>query len=440
MKLLALQPDDTIGYVDLEKLQVKGERGPVGFTGGPGVDGPMGLRGLAGIRGLQGEQGIQGFPGIQGPLGPQGERGMAGPFGPIGPQGLMGPKGEKGDQGIIGPQGPPGLTAFGHRMRLNAIETSIRSLQSGGPGAAAWGGITGTLSAQTDAWNTFAHSIDAAGSYFTIANAAGKTNSSDIVTRSNYVNSFYQQKADMVSSLGLYGLVTSLNGKTNSSDIVATSLYTNSWYQTKADMVSSLGLYGLVTSMNGKTNSSDIVATSAYVNSWYQTKADMVSSLAVFATSTNVSSILTTMWTNVVLGSIFGINSTTVTSITGMNFTPLLNATYEFDAKLMLRATVASNAPRAGLFWSTGLTDGVAMIKECVATSTERTLYGNIAANMQSAVGSFPNSTQSFLTEIHGLIKVGASPSGVMQIGLSGTAANTVTAQAGSLFRFRRVA
>lgn len=419
MKLLALQPDDTIGYVDLEKLQVKGERGPVGFTGGPGVDGPMGLRGLAGIRGLQGEQGIQGFPGIQGPLGPQGERGMAGPFGPIGPQGLMGPKGEKGDQGIIGPQGPPGLTAFGHRMRLNGIEGRLKTLESGG---------SGISQAYADAH------------YDAIGAAAGKTNSSDIVTRSVYVNSFYQLKTDMVSSLGLYGLVTSLNGKTNSSDIVATSLYTNSWYQQKADMVSSLGLYGLVTSVNGKTNSSDIVATSAYVNSWYQTKADMVSSLAVFATSTNVSSILTTMWTNVVLGSIFGINSTTVTSITGMNFTPLLNATYEFDAKLMLRATVASNAPRAGLFWSTGLTDGVAMIKECVATSTERTLYGNIAANMQSAVGSFPNSTQSFLTEIHGLIKVGASPSGVMQIGLSGTAANTVTAQAGSLFRFRRVA
>jgi hypothetical protein len=276
----------------------------------------------------------------------------------------------------------PFAAGGGHRTTFNTINTRLTSLE----GASAGGGIS---QAYADAH------------YDAINAAAPKANS-----------------ADVSSANATFAL---------SSALLATSLYVSSFYQQKADMVSSLALY----------------AQSAHVsssNATFALSAHVSSAHATFALSSNVASFATTMWTSVVLGSAKGINSTTATSITGMNFTPLANATYEFSAKLMLRATVASNAPRAGIAWPTGLTDGVATIRECVTTATERFLYGNIAASMLSAVGSFPNSTASFLTQIEGIIFAGASPSGVVQMMLAGTAANSVVAQAGSLFRWRRLA
>jgi hypothetical protein len=368
----------------------------------------------------------------------------------------------------------PFAAGGGHRTTFNTINTRLTSLE----GASAGGGISQAYAdAHYDAINAAAPKANSAD--VSSANATFALSSALLAT-SLYVSSFYQQKADMVSSLALYAQsahVSSSNATfCQSAGVFVTSQYVNSFYAQKnyAGFASSADIYTNSQYVNsfyaqknyaGFASSADIYPTSATVNSFYQQKADMVSSLALyaqsahvsssnatfalsahvssahatFALSSNVASFATTMWTSVMLTGPVGINSTTATSITAFNFTPLANAKYEFSAKLMLRATVASNAPRAGIAWPTGMTDGVATIRECVTTATERFLYGNIAANMLSAVGSFPNSTASFLTQIEGVVFAGASPGSVLQIMLAGTAANSVVAQAGSMFRWRRL-
>lgn len=93
-------------------------------SGEPGPPGPQGPQGPKGDTGAQGPQGPEGIQGIQGTPGSQGIQGSTGSTGSTGPQG---PTGDAGPVGPEGPQGPPG---------------------SGG--SVAWGGLTGTLSDQTD--------------------------------------------------------------------------------------------------------------------------------------------------------------------------------------------------------------------------------------------------------------------------------------------------
>lgn len=132
---------DAFTYADftdeqIERLKVKGDRGPIGQTIVPSVDtsgvlswsiqdtaiappsvnirGPQGVQGVQGAQGAtgaQGPQGIQGPTGAQGPRGLQGEAGPKGEKGDTGPQGatgVQGPQGIQGIQGEIGPKGPTG--------------------------------------------------------------------------------------------------------------------------------------------------------------------------------------------------------------------------------------------------------------------------------------------------------------------------------------------
>lgn len=100
------------------KLQgPKGDPGPPGEQGLPGVQGPPGPPGKDGVNGAKGEQGLQGPPGPPGRDGTKGEQGIPGPPGPKGEPFkysdftaeqlalLKGPKGDKGEPG------PPGTGA-----------------------------------------------------------------------------------------------------------------------------------------------------------------------------------------------------------------------------------------------------------------------------------------------------------------------------------------
>lgn len=73
---------------------------------------------------------MPGVPGDTGPQGPAGVDGATGPQGATGAQGATGPKGDTGDAGPTGSTGPQGAT--------------------GPAGPSLWGGITGTLSTQSD--------------------------------------------------------------------------------------------------------------------------------------------------------------------------------------------------------------------------------------------------------------------------------------------------
>jgi hypothetical protein len=89
----------------------KGDRGSTGDAGEPGERGPRGDKGDTGMRG---RDGVKGDRGLQGPIGPTGEkgdkgdRGEPGDRGPEGPRGDTGPAGPKGDVGIQGPKGDKG--------------------------------------------------------------------------------------------------------------------------------------------------------------------------------------------------------------------------------------------------------------------------------------------------------------------------------------------
>ncbi|XP_062519957.1 pulmonary surfactant-associated protein D-like [Corticium candelabrum] len=92
----------------------KGDKGEIGKSGlqgkqGPaGVVGPPGKQGVTGSQGSPGNTGIQGPQGFRGPPGAKGEKGIKGANGDTGPRGLEGTDGTPGPPGHPGVQGPPG--------------------------------------------------------------------------------------------------------------------------------------------------------------------------------------------------------------------------------------------------------------------------------------------------------------------------------------------
>lgn len=140
----------------------QGERGPQGIQGPQGEKGDTGAtgpQGPKGEQGVQGEQGPQGIQGIQGEQGPKGDTGETGPEGPTGPQGIQGPVGPQGIQGPIGPTGNGidnisliSTVGLQKTYRITFTDGSHYDfvVTDGASGATQWGGISGTLSNQTD--------------------------------------------------------------------------------------------------------------------------------------------------------------------------------------------------------------------------------------------------------------------------------------------------
>jgi hypothetical protein len=139
-------------------------------------------------------------------------------------------------------------------------------------------------------------------------------------------------------------------------------------------------------------------------------------------------------------GSDFTTTSATAVDVTGLSFTPSANTKYELHCKLALRTATATVNPRLGLAWSTGLTDGVAWIKESqAATGAGLEAAGNPNAALLIAVGGLPNTTQSWPGVVDATIAAGASPSGTTKVQIaSETAGTTVTVKSvGSMCRYR---
>ena len=143
-------------------------------------------------------------------------------------------------------------------------------------------------------------------------------------------------------------------------------------------------------------------------------------------------------WTYVTLAADFTTTSATAVDVTGLAFTPAANTKYEFEAVLLTRTATATVGPRPGLAWPTGMTDGVARIKQTSSATAELTTNGNINAALLCAVGGLPTNTQSYPADIKGVVIAGASPSGTVKVQLaSETAGTTVTIKAGSFIRYR---
>ena len=99
----------------------RGETGPIGPQGIPGIEGPTGPTGPQGL------QGIQGPTGPTGPQGPQGIPGTEGPTGPTGPQGLQGIQGPTGPTGPTGPAGPTAIETYGRKYNTSTDNISLET-------------------------------------------------------------------------------------------------------------------------------------------------------------------------------------------------------------------------------------------------------------------------------------------------------------------------
>ncbi len=143
-------------------------------------------------------------------------------------------------------------------------------------------------------------------------------------------------------------------------------------------------------------------------------------------------------WTYLVRSTDFTTTSATAVDVTGLAFTPAANTKYEFEAFLMVRTATATVGPRPGLAWATGLTDGVATIKQTSSLTAELTTNGNINAALLCAVGGVPTTTLSYPATVRGIVVAGATPSGTIKLQLaSETAGTTVTIKTGSFLKYR---
>lgn len=137
-----------------------GPQGAAGATGATGAQGPIGLTGATGATGATGPAGATGATGATGPKGDTGDTGPQGEQGIQGPQGEQGVQGDQGIQGIQGPQGdqgiqgtagvgvPVGGSAGQVLAKIDSTDYNTEWVAAGG--SAVWGGITGTVTDQTD--------------------------------------------------------------------------------------------------------------------------------------------------------------------------------------------------------------------------------------------------------------------------------------------------
>ena len=134
-------------------------------------------------------------------------------------------------------------------------------------------------------------------------------------------------------------------------------------------------------------------------------------------------------------GADFTTTSATAVDVTGLSFTPAASTKYEFKCLLGIRTATATVNPRVGFAWSTGLTGGVAMIRESQTATTILMTNGSIAAALLTAVGGLTNTTASWPVSIDVSLQADASPSGATRVQLaSETAGTTVRIVTGGSF------
>jgi hypothetical protein len=143
-------------------------------------------------------------------------------------------------------------------------------------------------------------------------------------------------------------------------------------------------------------------------------------------------------WTYTALAASFA-TSSVVAQPTGLEFVPLSNTRYEFEASLMTRTSDATSGPRPGLQWSTGLTGGVVTIQQCSAAGTAVIQQGNTTASVLAPVGGLPDATGLWPALLWGVMVTGTAAVGTCRVQLASEVATsrTATILAGSYFKFR---
>lgn len=178
------------------------------FTIPKGDKGEQGIQGIQGPQGIQGETGPQGPKGIQGEQGPKGDTGETGPEGPTGPQGIQGPIGPTGN-GIdnISLISTVGLQKT-YRITYTDGDYYDYIVTDGASGSTTWGGITGTLSNQTDLQNALNAKQDVISDLATIRSGAGlgatalqpNDNITELTNNAGYITGI--TSSDVTTALG----------------------------------------------------------------------------------------------------------------------------------------------------------------------------------------------------------------------------------------------
>ena len=143
-------------------------------------------------------------------------------------------------------------------------------------------------------------------------------------------------------------------------------------------------------------------------------------------------------WNEVVLGSDFTISTTSNNNVTGLAFTPVANKRYIVKGMFLLRTATATVGARPGVAYPTGLTDAAHRINAPNSNTAEAQRHQGAISTANAASTGLPTTTDSYLSELDGILIVGGSPAGDFQITLaSETAATNVTMKAGSILMYR---
>lgn len=145
-------------------------------------------------------------------------------------------------------------------------------------------------------------------------------------------------------------------------------------------------------------------------------------------------------WTYIKLGSDFTTSSGSAVDVTGMSFAPAANKTYVIESQQLMRSATATIAPRVGVAWPTGSSDGAIEVKSGTSATARVIAYGNPSASVLCANTGVGDTTNSWLSNFFATLIMGASPSGTFKMQLAAeTAGTNVTLKAGTWMRYRTI-
>ena len=145
-------------------------------------------------------------------------------------------------------------------------------------------------------------------------------------------------------------------------------------------------------------------------------------------------------WTYVRLASDVSNSTTTSANITGLGFTPEVDATYIVEGTLMLRSAAATTAPQPGIVWPTNVGDGVYYTQQAASANSTLPRYGNTSATFNSGAIDIGDATGSWPHKLEVTFLTGPTTTGDFQLTIrSEVAASNVTVRAGSWIRYRRI-
>lgn len=322
---------------------------------------------------------------------------------------------------------------------------------------AAWGGITGTLSAQTDLATALGNKSDGNHDHAGVYSPTGHNHDASYsASGHNHDASYSPTGHNHDASYYTEGEVnTFLGGKSdtghNHSGVYAPASHDHdASYYTEGEVNTLLaGKSDTGHSHAGTEQTANKGAASGYAPLDAGTRvptANLGSGSATSSTYLRGDQTWATPaggsdpWTFVKLSGDFTTSLATNETVTGLNFTPAANKTYLVQGIFLLRTATATVGARPGIAWPTGLTDGTARVEASNALTTSAIRSWGARTTQNAASTGLATTTDSHHANLEALLIVGASPSGNFQITLaSETAATNVTMKAGSFIAYREI-